>query len=175
MLILWLSLFSHFFSLILLLIVDKGWQTLTLRFGYKPETQVEHRQLQVLPPSQLLLPTLCHCPSPPCQNLPSQCLTRPTPTQKKRARLVLELFLRGRSLLANVSPQRRLRIPVSVHSLTVTNTGEPLLTHTSRWSPKCMGFQGLWVRRGMLKIDSKNHKKNHKKYGKKSEVYLKTI
>ena len=38
-------------------------------------------------------------------------------------------------------------------------TVKPLLTHTPRWSPKCMGFPGLWGRRGMLKIDSKNHKK----------------
>ena len=71
MLILWLSLILCLFLLILLLIMDKGWQTLTLRFGYKPETQVEHRQVQLLPPSQLLSPALCHCPSPPCQNLPS--------------------------------------------------------------------------------------------------------
>ena len=62
MLILWLSLLSRFFLLILLLIVDKGWQTLTLRFRYKPETQVEHRQVQLLPPSQLLLPIFAIVP-----------------------------------------------------------------------------------------------------------------
>ena len=39
------------------------------------------------------------------------------------------------------------------------DTVEPFLTHTPRWSPKCMGYQGLWVRRGMPKIDSKNPKK----------------
>ena len=37
-----------------------------------------------------------------------------------------------------------------------------------------MGFQGLWVRRGMLKIDSKNLKKISKNTEKK-KMYLKTI
>ena len=56
----------------------------------------------------------------------------------------------------------------------IIDTGEPLLTHTSRWSPKCMGFQGLWVRRGYAKNRLKKSQKNLKKYEKK-EMILKTI
>ena len=55
----------------------------------------------------------------------------------------------------------------------VNDTVEPLITHTPRWSPKCMGFQGLWVWRGMLKIDSKKSPKNPKKSGKKLGIIFK--
>jgi hypothetical protein len=44
---------------------------------------------------------------------------------------------------------------VLVHVSTV----EPLITHTSRWTAESMGYEGLWIVRGVLKIDSKNHKK----------------
>jgi hypothetical protein len=47
------------------------------------------------------------------------------------------------------------------------STVEPLVTHTSRWTPQAMGYEGLWVGRGMLKMGSKNHQKivkNCRKY-----------
>jgi hypothetical protein len=34
-----------------------------------------------------------------------------------------------------------------------TSIVEPLLTHTPRWTPKGMRYEGLCVRRGILKID----------------------
>ena len=55
--------------------------------------------------------------------------------------------------------------------ITLSRTVEPLLTHTPRWSPKSMGYQGLWVRRGMLKIDSNNSQKNTKNVKKIGDIY----
>jgi RNase H-like domain found in reverse transcriptase len=38
-----------------------------------------------------------------------------------------------------------------------------LLTHTHRWTVQSMGFQGLWVSGGWLKIAFKKSQKNQKK------------
>ena len=43
-----------------------------------------------------------------------------------------------------------------------------LLTHTHRWTVQSMGFQGLWVWGGKLKIEFKNGKKKSEKNGKSS-------
>lgn len=42
-------------------------------------------------------------------------------------------------------------------------TVEPVITHTSRWTAKSMGYWRLWDMGGRQKKASKNHKKNHKK------------
>jgi hypothetical protein len=49
----------------------------------------------------------------------------------------------------------------------VVCTVKPLVTHTSRWTPQAIGYEGLWVGRGILKMGSKNYKKiveNRRKY-----------
>jgi len=37
-------------------------------------------------------------------------------------------------------------------------TAEPPITHTLLWTGQAMGYQGLWLCRGMLKIDSRNQR-----------------
>ena len=72
-------------------------------------------------------------------------------------------FFQKKSCAAQPSQLQRdtqgVRMMPASSNFSIGDTVEPLLTHTPRWSPKCMGYQGLWVRRGMLKIDSKNPKK----------------
>ena len=46
---------------------------------------------------------------------------------------------------------------LSFKVLLVTATVEPVLTHTSRWKAWAMGYEGLWVNTGLLKISSINH------------------
>jgi hypothetical protein len=41
------------------------------------------------------------------------------------------------------------------HGSSGHTTVEPLITHTPRWTAQGMGYEGLWVSRGMLKIDLK--------------------
>jgi hypothetical protein len=38
-------------------------------------------------------------------------------------------------------------------------TVDSLLTHTLRWTPRAMGFEGVWGLRIVLKIDTKNLQK----------------
>ena len=47
-----------------------------------------------------------------------------------------------------------------------------LLTHTHRWTVQSMGFQGLWVSGGWLKIAFKKSQKNQKKSEKNSALYI---
>ena len=35
----------------------------------------------------------------------------------------------------------------------LSNTVEPLLTHTPRWTARAMGYERLWANRGMVKFE----------------------
>ena len=63
----------------------------------------------------------------------------------------------------------------SLKNTVVDNQRQPkknkVQSNPPRWSPKCMGYQGLWGRRGMLKIDSKNRKKIAKNTEKIRDMY----
>ena len=48
-----------------------------------------------------------------------------------------------------------------------------LLTHTHRWTVQSMGFEGLWVLRGWLKIEFKKSQKKSEKIRKnRNYVYI---
>ena len=50
-------------------------------------------------------------------------------------------------------------------------TVEPLITHTSWWTAQAIGYEGSWVRWGILKKKAQKIAKKSEKIRKKSRLY----